>query len=211
MIRIVIVDDHRLVREGLKKLLTHENDMCVIGEAGDSLEAFELIDRLLPDLLLLDLSLPGRSGLDILADIRLRYPELRTLILSMHPEESWGLRALKAGADGYLGKDVVPDELVTAIRRIHAGRKYITEGLAEALVDDMMQPQAAHAHERLSQREFEVLLLIASGKQPRDIADLLSIGERTVGTYRRRILEKLRLASTADIVHYAIQHRLLGD
>lgn len=211
MIRVMIVDDHHLIREGLKKLLAAENDFVIVGEAGEANEALIVIEQCEPDVCVLDVSLPGRSGLDLLIDLRLRFPTLRVLMLSMHPEGSYGLRALSAGASGYLGKDAVPDELAAALRRIHSGRKYISPELAEHLADDLGKPEALHPHQRLSSREFEVLLLIAAGKQPRDIAGILSIGERTVGTYRRRLLEKLHLASTAEIIHYAIQHKLISD
>ncbi|MCZ7555438.1 MAG: response regulator transcription factor [Bacteroidia bacterium] len=209
MIRVVIIDDHNLVREGLKKLLAAETDITVAGEAGEALAGLTVIESVAPDIVLLDVSLPGRSGLDILLDIRQRFPSVRVLMLSMHPEESYGVRALTAGASGYLGKDTVPEELAAAIRRIHGGRKYITPELAERLAEDLGKQEVSEAHERLSQREFEVMLHIASGKQPRDIAGILCIGERTVGTYRRRILEKLHLTSTADIIHYVLDHRLL--
>jgi two-component system, NarL family, invasion response regulator UvrY len=210
MIRVVIIDDHNLVREGLKKLLAAESDIAVAGEAADASAGLAVIERIVPDIVVLDVSLPGRSGLDLLVDIRQRFASVRVLMLSMHPEESYGLRALTAGAAGYLGKDSVPEELAAAIRRIHSGRRYITPELAERLAEDLGKQNVSEAHERLSQREFEVMLHIAAGKPPRDIAQILCIGERTVGTYRRRILEKLHLTSTADIVHYVLEHRLVS-
>ncbi len=209
MIRVMIVDDHSLVREGLKKLLAEESDVEVVGEAGDAESALEILGAVHPDIMLLDVSLPGRSGIDLLVDLQQRYPDVKVLVLSMYPEESYGIRALKSGAAGYLGKDALPDQLPAALRRIAAGRKYISPLLAERMADDLGKPEVPFEHQRLSQREFEVMLHIAGGRQPREIGEILHIGERTVGTYRRRILEKLHLKTTADIVHYVIQHNLM--
>lgn len=208
MVRIGIIDDHRLVRQGITRLLENEVGITVVGEAGDADEGLAMIERERPDVVVLDLSLPGRSGLDVLLDIHARFDTVRVLVLSMHAEDTHGIRAIKAGAAGYLTKDAVSDELASAIQRIASGRRYITQSIAEQLADDIGKPHSEAPHERLSPREFEILLLISQGKQPRDIADILSIGERTVGTYRRRILEKLDLHSTAELVHYVLRHGL---
>ncbi len=208
MVRIGIIDDHRLLRQGITRLLENEAGISVVGEAGDADEGLAMIERERPDVVVLDLSLPGRSGLDVLLDIQARFDTVRVLVLSMHAEDTHGIRAIKAGAAGYLTKDAVADELATAIQRIAAGRRYITQSIAEHLADDLGKFHSEAPHERLSSREFEILLLIAQGKQPRDIAGILSIGERTVGTYRRRILEKLDLHSTAELVHYVLRHGL---
>ena len=209
MIRILIADDHSIVREGLKKLLAFEPDFDVVGEAANVDEAFTLIDRLRPDVLVLDISMPGRSGLDALPDLRRRADATRILVLTMHPEDMHALRSLRAGAAGYLTKDAVPEELATAIRRIHAGRKYISPDLAEQLAADLADGPAEHPLDVLSLREQEVLRLLASGMKPAQIADELGVSPRTIGTYRTRMLEKLRLESTADLIRFAISQKLI--
>lgn len=209
MIRILLADDHSIVREGLKKLLAFEQDFQVVGEAANVEEAFTLIDRLRPDVLVLDISMPGRSGLDALPDLRRRADTTRILVLTMHPEDMHALRSLRAGAAGYLTKDAVPEELATAIRRIHAGRKYISPELAEHLASELSGVQADDPLDLLSLREQEVLRLLASGMKPSQIADELGVSPRTVGTYRTRMLEKLHLDSTADLIRFAISQKLI--
>jgi len=209
MIRVALVDDHTLVREGLKKILALESDISVVGETGSAEEALDLVYRVTPDVLLLDISLPGRSGLDILQDLKVRVPDMGILMLTMHPEQMLAVRSLKAGAAGYLNKDAAADELVRAVRRIHAGGRYITESVADHLLFAFQNPDSERPHEQLSDREFQVMLLIAQGRKNREIADALAISPRTVGTYRARILEKLAMQSTADIIRYVLDTGLL--
>jgi DNA-binding NarL/FixJ family response regulator len=209
MIRVALVDDHRIVREGLKKILALESDMLVVGEAGSAEEALDLIEQSSPDILLLDISLPGRSGLDIIKDVKNVYPKLGILVLTMHPEEILAVRSLKAGASGYLNKDAASEELVLAVRRIHGGGRYITASVADHLFTAFQSTAGDTPHELLSDREYQVMVLIARGKKNQEIADILAISARTVGTYRTRILQKLNLHSTADIVRYVVDHNLL--
>jgi len=210
MMRILIVDDHVVVREGIKKILSFETDIEVCVEACSAEEALDMLDGDSFDVLVLDVTLPGRSGLDILVDIRARFQNTRSLVLSMHPEEVLALRALRAGAAEYLSKDFLPQELVAAIRRIHSGKKFITSTVAERLADVFDGAHTENPQELLSAREYEVMIHIANGLKTSEIAALLNIGERTVGTYRRRVLEKLALRSTADIIHYAIDNGLIS-
>jgi two-component system, NarL family, invasion response regulator UvrY len=209
MIRVLIADDHNIVREGLKKILSFEGDFDIVAEASCVEEAFTLLERHKPDVLVLDISMPGRSGLDALPDLRRVCERTRILVLTMHPEEMHAIRSLRAGASGYLTKDAVPSELVTAIRRIHAGRRYISPDLAEQLASELATDSAAHPLAVLSLREQEVLRLLAKGDKPAAIAEQLRISPRTIGTYRRRILEKLQLESTADLIRFAISNHLI--
>jgi two-component system invasion response regulator UvrY len=211
MIKVALVDDHRIVREGLKKILTLEDDIHIVGEAGSAEEAIDLIATSRPDILLLDISLPGRSGLDVLRDLKNLYPETGILVLTMHPEEVLAVRSLKAGASGYLNKDSASDELVSAVRRIHGGGRYITPSVADHLFSAFQGEKGEYPHETLSDREYQVMLMIARGKKNQEIGALLTISARTVGTYRTRILQKLDLHSTADIVRYAVDHQLVDD
>lgn len=209
MIKIALVDDHRIVREGLKKILALENDMQVVGEAGSAEEAFDLVADSMPEILLLDISLPGRSGLDIIRDMKNLHPKLGILVLTMHPEEMLAVRSLKAGASGYLNKDSASEELVSAVRRIYGGGRYITASVADHLFTAFQAPGGEQPHEVLSDREYQVLVMIARGMKNQEIAEMLSISARTVGTYRTRILQKLQLHSTAEIVRYAMNHNLV--
>ncbi len=209
MIRILVADDHRIVREGLKKILSYENDFEIVGEAARVDEAISLLQQLRPDVLILDISMPGRSGLDALPDLHLHSPSTHILVLSMHPVEVHAVRSLKAGAAGYLTKDAVPEELVSAVRRIHTGRKYISPALAEELATQLSDNGDRRPEQILSLRELEVLRQLAAGKKPAAIAEELGISARTIGTYRRRILEKLDLGTTADLIHFAIDQGLL--
>jgi len=209
MIRVAVVDDHTIVREGLKKILSLESDFSVVGEAGSSQRALEVVETEHPDILLLDISLPDRSGLDIIHDLRRRFPQMGILVLTMHPEQMLAVRSLKAGASGYLNKDAAAEELVQAVRRIHAGGRYITQSVADHLLFSYQNPSSEQPHEHLSDREYEVMLLIARGRRNREIAAELNISARTVGTYRVRILEKMQMESTAEIIRYALDHDLL--
>lgn len=205
----MIADDHSVVRRGIKQILSDENDMKVLGEASNADEVFSLLNTDKWDLLILDITMPGKSGLDILLDLKKKKPEMKILILSMHPEEEIALRALKTGADGYLSKDSVPVELIRAIRKITGGGKYISSNLAESLIFSNNKESFNLPHEKLSEREFQVLCLLASGHSLTQIAEKFLLSVKTISTYRSRILEKLNLKSNVDLTHYAIKHKLV--
>lgn len=209
MIRILIADDHAMVREGLKKTLGEEPDMCVVGEAKDAREVLSLARDVPADVLVLDISMPGESGLSILHDLSKTARHLHVLILSMHPEERFAVRALKEGASGYLTKESAPHELAMAIRKIASGRKYISTGLAEKLADGLQAGTTALPHELLSEREYEVFLQLASGRSVSDVANALSLSVPTISTHRRRILEKMHLRTNAEIIQYAYANKLI--
>lgn len=215
MIQVLIADDHTIVREGLKQILSETPDIVVAGEAGSGKEAISRILKEDFDLILLDITLPDMSGLDVLKQIRAVKPDLRVLILSMHPEEQYGIRVLKAGASGYLTKDRAPDELIRAIRRISLGHKYVSSSLADRLVWEVstgaLQGEESDGlpHGKLSDREFQVLCLIGSGRTATKIAEELSLSVKTISTYRARLLQKLDMKTNAELTRYAIQNRLV--
>jgi two-component system invasion response regulator UvrY len=209
IIRIVIADDHAFLREGIKKTIQDEMDMKIVGEASNAIEALSLIKELEPNVVILDISMPGKSGLDILKDLKAMKKTFRILILSMHPEDRFAIRALKAGASGYLTKESAPDELVKAIRTILTGRKYVSEALADKLVDILSDDTDKLPHEKLSDREYEVFIKIASGMKATDIAAELSISIHTVNTYRARILEKMSIISNVELTQYAMHNNLI--
>lgn len=208
MIRIIIADDHPVVRQGLKQILADEPDMIVTGEAPDAQGLLEKVRKEKCDVLLLDITMPGRGGLDILKDLRREYPKLSVLVLSIHPEDQFGPRVLKSGAAGYMSKESAPEELVSAIRRVAAGGKYISPSLAEKLASDLADDGARAPHEKLSDREYQVMSLIASGKTVKEISANLSLSVKTISTYRSRILEKMKMKTNAELIHYAIQNKL---
>lgn len=208
-IRILIADDHPIVRRGLKQILSEEPDLAVLGEAQNGDEVLKLLDSQEWNVLVLDIDMPGRSGMEVLHDVRERRPDLPVLIMSIHSEEQFGVRALKAGATGYLNKESAPDALVHAIRKVHSGGKYVSPTLSEKLISALQAGSDRPRHESLSNREYEILCLIASGKSTGEIAELLILSVKTVSTYRTRILDKLNLHSTPELMHYAIQHRLV--
>ena len=207
--KIVIVDDHELVREGLKKVLLKESGIQLVGEASNALELFKLLEETEVDLVVLDITMPGRSGLDIISEIKNLNDHIRILILSMHPEERFALRALKAGASGYLSKEAAARELVSAIRKIMSGGKYISAALADHLVSNLDKEPGKLPHETLSNREFEIFRLIAKGKSVGQIAEELILSVNTVTSYRSRMMEKMNFSSNAEIVRYAIEHNLI--
>ena len=209
MIRVLIVDDHDIVREGLKQIVLETGDITVGGEARTGAEAMERVRSGKWDVVILDLNLPDRPGLDVLAQIRAFAPQLPVLILSMHQQVSYAARVLKAGALGYVSKDSAREHLVHAIRKIARGERFLTPAVAEGLAFELMDGASATQHERLSDREFQILSLIASGKPPRDIAADLNVSVKTVGAHRARILAKMGLKNNAEIVQYAIEHGLL--
>jgi len=206
---IIIVDDHAVVRKGIKQILNDEGDITHIGEASNSEELFKQLYDLNWDIVILDITLPGRNGLDILFELKQKKPDIKVLILTMHPEEEIAIRALKTGASGYLNKDSVPGELNKAIRKIYEGGKYISSSLGEKLAMYFDKDLSRLPHEHLSGREFQILCLIASGHTLTGIAEELSISIKTVSTYRTRILEKMEMKSNVELTHYAIKHKLV--
>jgi DNA-binding NarL/FixJ family response regulator len=209
MIRVLIADDHPIVRRGLKQILADEPDVAVLGEAQDGQDVLRLIREQPWDVLVLDLNMPGLGGLEILQEVRERRPNLPVLIMSVHPEEQFGVRVLKAGAAGYLPKETAPDELVHAIRKVHSGGKYVSRSLAEKLAAALEAGAERPAHEALTDREYQVLCLIGSGKTVSQIAEKLCLSVKTVSTYRARILEKMRMESNAELMHYAMSNHLV--
>lgn len=209
MIRVVIADDHAVVREGIKRIISDAGDMTVVAEAGDGKELLTQLEAGGCDVVLLDLAMPGTPGLQILQDVRRRYPQISVLILTMYPQDQYAVRTLIAGASGYVHKGDPPDELIVAVRTVAAGRRYITAEAAEHLAShvDTVSPKAPH--ESLSNREYQVLCLIASGKSVGEVAAELSLSVKTISTYRGRILEKLGLRHNAEIIRYAMQHGLV--
>ncbi|MBE2217877.1 MAG: response regulator transcription factor [Ignavibacteria bacterium] len=209
IVRIVIADDHAFLREGIKKTIQDEMDMKIVGEASNANDALDIIRELNPDVVIMDISMPGKSGLDVLKDLKSLKRKTRILILSMHPEDRFAIRALKAGASGYLTKESAPDELVKAIRTVLTGRKYVSKALAEKLVDILSEDSDKMPHEQLSDREYEVFIKISSGKKAIEIAAELSISIHTVNTYRARILEKLSMNSNVELTQYAMHNNLI--
>ncbi|MDD2671711.1 MAG: response regulator transcription factor [Syntrophales bacterium] len=210
MIKILIADDHPIVRQGLKQILAEESDMGEFGEAQNSQEVMDLIRKKEWDIVILDITMPGRGGLEILKEIRSERPKLPVLILSIHPEDQYAVRALKAGAAGYMTKESAPDDLIKAIRKVLKGGKYISPTLAESLALFLERDDRKSPHEKLSDREYQVMCMIAEGKKVKEIADTLALSVKTISTYRARILEKMRMRSNADLIHYAIQNKLIN-
>jgi two-component system, NarL family, invasion response regulator UvrY len=209
VINVLVADDHALIREGLKKTLNSEPDMVFAGEANNVIELFNQLERLTVDVVLLDITMPGESGLDALKELRTKYPHLPVLILSFHPEHRFAVRALKAGAAGYITKQSATEELVQAIRKIVSGGKYVSASLAEELAVELGDANGKPLHETLSDREFQVMRLIAAGKKSSEIAEELVVSLSTVNTYRNRIFEKMKMQSNADLTRYAIDHELI--
>lgn len=209
MIKILIADDHVLFREGLKQILGKHRDLRVIDEAGSGNEAMQKILHSSCDVVILDISMPGRSGLDILAEIRKVKPDLPVLIVSMHPEDQYAVRVLRAGASGYLTKESAASELISAIHKVSSGGRYISPSVAERLADAIENDRAEAPHHALSNREFQVMRMLATGKTLREIAEDLILSEKTITTYRARILEKMDLRNNVELSHYAIKHKLL--
>jgi two-component system invasion response regulator UvrY len=209
MIRILIADDHAILRRGLKEILMRELDSVTWGEAENGEQVLDQIQRDEWDLLILDITMPGRGGLDVLKNLKALRPRLPVLVLSMHPEDQYGKRVLKAGASGYMNKESAPEELMKAVRKLLGGGRYVSPALAETLASDLSQDTGRPAHETLSDREFEVLRKIASGKTVGQIADELHLSVTTVSTYRARILEKMNMSTTAELMHYALRNHLV--
>ena len=208
MIRVLIADDHAILRRGLREILERELEGSVRGEAKDADEALSQVRDAAWDLLILDITMPGRSGLDALRDLKLTRPKLPVLVLSMHPEDQYAKRILKAGAVGYMNKESAPEELVKAVRKVLAGGMYVSAALAEILAADLSEDSGRPIHETLSDREFEILRMIGAGKAVSQIAEELHLGVTTVSTYRARILVKMNMATTIELMHYALHHHL---
>lgn len=206
---ILIVDDHAIVREGLKQILSDDSALVVSGEADTAAEALRLARNQEFDLVLLDISLPDRNGLELLGLLKKAHPKLHVLMLSMYRETQYAVRAIKSGACGYLNKQSAPDQLLSAIRQVVTGRKYITPSVAEALAAEISMGNDSLPHETLSNREFQTLCLLASGKPVSAIADKLSLSVKTVSMYRTRLLEKMQMKNNAELTHYAIRHGLV--
>lgn len=207
--KVLVADDHAIVRKGLKQILLDEYPFGEIEECNNAEELIQKANEGTWDVIISDISMPGRSGLEALHQIRLTHPRLPVLILSMHPEEQYAIRALKAGASGYCSKDLAHEELVNAVRRVLTGKKYITPSLAEALatqLEDEIQPEL---YKRLSDREFDVFKLLAAGKTVSEIADTLSLSTTTISTYRSRILVKMNFKTNADLIRYALENKLI--
>lgn len=209
MIRILIADDHAIVRRGLKQLLSEQTDFIVAGEAADGLEALAQIREQSFDVVLMDMSMPGRSGIELIKLVKAEKPKLAILVLSMHKEEQYAVRALKAGARGYLTKETATDQLVAAIRKVAGGGVFISAGVVERLALELGGNHDATPHTLLSDREFQIFRMIVSGVAIGRIADDLSLSVKTVSTHKTRILQKMQMTSSAELIHYAIRHQLV--
>jgi two-component system invasion response regulator UvrY len=208
MLNVLVVDDSPLFRRGVRDLLVEGFQNAKIGEAGNAHEMLELLSKKPWDVAVMDISMPGMNGLDALKQVRQEFPDLPVLILSMHPEEQYAIRMFKAGADGYLTKASTPEELVKAIKKVHGGGKYVSPSMGEALASRFTPDAEKNPHELLSDREYEVLCLIGSGKTVSEIADKMNLSVTTISTYRARLLEKMRMRTNAELTRYAIQHEL---
>lgn len=209
MIQVVLCDDHAMIRRGIRDTLSEHVDMKVVGESGSYAELKEILRGNPCDVLVLDLNLPGRSGLEVLTAIQESHPQIKVLVVSMFSEDQYAIRSLKAGAHGYLNKAGDPNELVDAVRTVAKGRRYVTPSVSEMLVNQLSNPSEETLHARLSERELQTLLKIASGKRLADIAEELMLSPKTVSVYRARLLEKLSLSNNAELAVYAIRNNLV--
>lgn len=209
MIKILIADDHAVVRQGLKQIINDQRDMEIVAEAETGAEVLSLICSAEIQVVVLDITMPGKSGLDLLPEIKQLRPAVKILILSMHAEEQFAIRALKSGASGYITKQSAPTELIKAIRKVQSGGKYISQSIAEQLAYFVSDDDDKPPHERLSDREFQVLRLIGAGKTLREIGKDLFISEKTVATYRTRIFEKMNMTRNAELIRYAVEKKLI--
>ena len=209
MIRILLADDHVVVRKGLRRILEEEAGMKVAGEAQNGEEALSLVRSTTFDVVILDISMPGRGGLDVLRDMKAEPRAPKVIVLSMYPEEQYAIRSLRDGASAYLTKNCPPEELLLAVRTVSAGKRYITPSIAERLASYIEDDVQGALHEKLSNRELQILVLVGSGKQPTEIAAELNLSVKTVSTYRARILEKMGMETNAQLIRYALQHRLV--
>ena len=209
MIKILLADDHAVVRQGLKQMLMETYPHAIFAEASNAAEVMELVHKQRWDIAILYISMPGRNGLDVLKEIKDLYPKLPVLILSMHPEDQFAVRVIKAGAAGYMMKDTAMEELITAIKKILAGGKYIRASVAEKLAEDIGRRKSDEPHTTLSDREYQVLCMIASGMTVSYISEKMALSVKTISTYRARILEKMEMKSNAELTHYAIKNNLV--
>jgi DNA-binding NarL/FixJ family response regulator len=210
VIRLLIADDHPIVREGLRRIAADQPGISVVAEAASANEALERVASTAVDVMLLDVSMPGPTFIEVLQQVRRDHPSVKVLVLSVHPEDQWAVRALRAGAAGYLTKDHSPEQLIEAIRRVYRGSKYVTAALAEKLATGLEAGGSATPHEGLSDREYEVLRALGTGLSVKDVAGRLNLSPKTVSTYRTRILEKMQMRTNADLVRYVRDHAL-GD
>jgi two-component system, NarL family, invasion response regulator UvrY len=211
MIRVLLADDHNIVRAGVKELLADAGDIVVAGEADNGNEALARVRAHEFDVAVLDMSMPGRSGIELIRLVKAERPKLKVLVLSMHSEQEYAVRALRAGASGYLTKESVAEELVAAIRRVAAGGAYVSPETAERLALDLDRGSDAPPHTRLSNREFEVFLMLAAGRSVTEIADALALSVKTISTHKTRIMQKMDLAHPAALIRYALEHHLLDS
>ncbi len=209
MIRVLVADDHAIVREGIKQILADQPDLQLVGEAENGQDVLRAVRAGNVDLVLLDMSMPGRSGIELIKEIKRIAPSLRVLVLSMHEEEQYAVRAIKAGAQGYLTKTSAPDELVGAIRSVAQGRAYMRQEVVERLALSFSTPEEALPHTRLSDREYQVFLMLAHGQTVTSIAEELFLSSKTVSTHKARILQKMGCTSLADLIHYAVRKGLV--
>jgi len=209
MLKIIIADDHPIVRAGMKQIISEASDLVVADEAGDGRQLLSKIRTGNFDVVILDISMPHMDGLDVLKQLKIDQPKLPVIVLSIHPEDQYALRVLKAGAAGYVTKASAPDELINAIRKVYRGGKYISPAIAEKLLFQLDAGFEKMPHEALSDREYQVLCLLASGNTATDIADELALSVKTVSTYRARILEKMNMKNNAELIHYAVQNKLV--
>lgn len=208
MIRVAIADDHPIVRQGLRRIATEGGRIAVIGEAASAAELFRLVASAPVDVILLDVSMPGSTFVETVRELREKFPSARVLVLSVHPEDQWAMRALRAGASGYLTKDHSPEQLVDAIHRVARGGRFVSPTLAEKLAGLVDLGTTRAIHEQLSDREFEVLRCLGRGMSVKEVASMLNLSAKTVSTYRRRLLEKMGLTSNADLVRYVVEQGL---
>ncbi len=209
MIHILVVDDHALIRKGLKQLLEDSPDLKITGEAASGTQAVSMLREAHYDLMLLDINLPDKHGIDVLKQFKTEQSELKIIVLSMYPEEQYGVRALKAGAMGYINKQSASDVLIKAIRQVISGKKYISEVLAEQLLNNLIGESQELMHQKLSNREYQTLCLMASGKSLNDISVIMALSPKTVSVYRSRMLAKMGFTNNAEAIHYAITHHLI--
>jgi len=209
IVKVAIVDDHAIVRAGLKQFLSEMVDLRVVGEAASGREAIDLVRTTEMDVIIMDLSMPGQSGIDALAMIRAKAPDVGILILSGYPEEQYAVNLIRQGASGYLNKECEPMEIVNAIRTIALGRRYISPSVAELIAQQLNRKEGSAAHDLLSEREFQVFLKLAKGETAGDIASALSLSVKTVSTYRTRLMEKMGLTSNSDLTYYALKNKLI--
>ena len=208
--KVLIADDHTIVREGLKKILSNVPEVESIEEAGNGQEVMDKVATAKFDIVILDISMPGKSGLEVLKELKQKKPNLAVLILSVHPEEQYAIRVLKSGASGFISKSSASDELVNAIRTVHAGGKYITHNIAEKLIYEIEEDTIKPTHEKLSDREYQVMCMISAGKTVREISDYLCLSVKTISTYRVRILEKMKMKNNSELTFYAIKNKLIS-